>query len=80
MKHNFTRDINRIWGVLSSNLWCITLRKSVESQPTFRTHISPLSSGSKNKPSKKLAYSKLRYADLLLGLFYEPEDEGDKFL
>jgi hypothetical protein len=62
----------------------------VESQPTFRRNLSPLSSGSKNKPSKKLAWKQAAshpaslanclHAGFLLRLFFGPEDGGDNFL
>jgi hypothetical protein len=61
----------------STIFWDITL-SSVESQPTFRKNISPSSSGSKNKPSKKLATC--FHAGFLLALFFDPEDGSDMFL
>jgi hypothetical protein len=39
--------------------------------------MSPSTSGSKNKPSKKLATC--LHAGFLLGLFFDPEDGGDKY-
>jgi hypothetical protein len=42
------------------------------------------SSGSKNKPSKKQARKQVAatyfHTGFLLGLFFDPEDEGDMFL
>jgi hypothetical protein len=46
----------------------------------------PPSSGSKNKPNKKLVRKQVTllticfYAGFLHGLFFDPEDEGDVFL
>jgi hypothetical protein len=54
-----------------------------ESKPTFRKHISPPSSGSKNKPRKKPAGTRQRamfYSGFFLGLFFDFEDGGDMFL
>jgi hypothetical protein len=43
--------------------------------------MSPSSSGSKNKPSKKPALLPTCFhADLLFGLFFNSEDGGDVFL
>jgi hypothetical protein len=42
-------------------------------------NMSPPSSWPNNKPRKKQACCSFR-AGLLLGLFFEPEDEGDKFV
>jgi hypothetical protein len=44
---------------------------SGERQPTFQMNMLPPCSGSKNKPSKKLAYSRLQA---------EPQDGGLKHL
>jgi hypothetical protein len=51
--------------------------------PTFRRNISPASSGSRNKPSKrqKVLLLTIRFhSGFLLGLFFDPEDVGDMFL
>jgi hypothetical protein len=56
---------------------------SVESQPTFQRNISPPSSGSKSKPSKKPAWKWMAtcfHTGFLLGLFFNHEDGGDIFL
>jgi hypothetical protein len=53
---------------------------------TFRRHIWPPSTGSKNKPSKKPVSKQMARRDtcfhdrFLLGLFFDPEDEGHMFL
>jgi hypothetical protein len=54
----------------------------VEIQQTFRKKISPTFSGSKNSPSKNPEGSAiyLLLVDLLIGLFFDPEDGGDMFL
>jgi hypothetical protein len=42
--------------------------------------MSPSTSGSNNKPSKKLAeFATGLHADFLLGLFFDPEDGGDMY-
>jgi hypothetical protein len=56
----------------------------VESQPTFRTKMPTLSSGSKNKPRKKPSVKQLASRTLLdvgfsLGLSFYGEDGGDIF-
>jgi hypothetical protein len=50
-----------------------------ENSMTFRRKISPSSSASKSKPSKKSAEasSKLSSASVLFDLLYEHEDGGD---
>jgi hypothetical protein len=62
--------------VKSFVFWDIT--PSVQSQPTFWENMSPSSSGSKNKPTKKACY--MLHAGFLLGLFFDLEDRGDMFL
>jgi hypothetical protein len=55
--------------------------QSIESQLTFRSNMLRPSSGPKNKPSKKLAWSMLkRSPGVLFGLFFDAEDGGDLFL
>jgi hypothetical protein len=42
--------------------------------------MSPTSSRSKNKPRKKPIFATFFQSGFLLGLFFDPEDEGDMFL
>jgi hypothetical protein len=63
--------------------------KSTENQPAFWKNTLPPSSVSKNKPSKKPAWSRkqqvspsacyLLHADFLLGIFFNKE-RGDMYL
>jgi hypothetical protein len=55
---------------------------SVETQPTFRRNMWPLSSGSQKKPNKKATCSAcyLLHVGFVLGLFFYPEDWSDMFL
>jgi hypothetical protein len=55
--------------------------KSVESQPMFRSNMSPASSVLKNKPSKDPASMHAELviyfdAGFMLGLFFDPENGG----
>jgi hypothetical protein len=61
----------------------IILAELVECKPTFRRNMSPPSSRSKKKPSKKLEWSTAYYllhVSFLLGFFFDPKDGGDIFI
>jgi hypothetical protein len=64
----------------------VSLRRDAEESsrksPTFRWNLVSQSSGSKSKPSKEPAtYSHccMVLVDCLVGLFFSPEDGGNKF-
>jgi hypothetical protein len=68
----------------SSAFWDITTCIPLEVHPTFWRNMLPSSSGSKNNQdetgSKQSCACYLFHVVLLLGLFFDPEDEGDLFL
>lgn len=71
--------------VLTAVLSLYNAVQSAESKPTFwrYTHIEPPSSRSKKKPNKKPPWNRqqvdLLHADILLGLFFNPENGDDTF-
>jgi hypothetical protein len=72
--------LRKVIAIRSNVFWA--LMTCTSECPTFRRNISPTSSVSKNKPSKKLAETgyKLITAGFLLGLLFDHEDRGIMFL